>query len=293
MKILKTLILVFFIAISNSCAKFFQIINYSPSSKLKEVTYQTENVNSNYKFVYSDTTENLYLRKLRTDYKIDSLVENVNSDFDKVKIILNWTHNQWEHNGNNEPVKSDPVSILEEVKAGKKFRCVEFGIVSAGALKSVGIKARVLGLKTRDVEKVRHGAGHVVAEAYLNDLKKWVFIDAQLNVIPVLDGIPLNGVELRKAVIENRNKLKLINLSGELLDKDKANYLAFATKYLYFFDVSFDQRVGTGIDRKKVNGKPTLALVPYGVKNPTIFQRKYPINYCEYTNNLNDFYQIP
>jgi len=293
MKIVKILFLGILISFSAGCAKVCQIINYSPSSKLKKVSYLTENVNPNYNFVYSDTTENLYLRKLRTDYKIDSLVKNASNDLDKVKIILNWTHNQWQHNGNNEPVKSDPISILEEVKDGKKFRCVEYGIVSAGALKSVGIKARVIGLKTRDVEKVKYGAGHVAAEVFLNDLKKWVFVDGQFNVIPILEGVPLNGVELKNAVMKNRDKLKFVNLNGDLSNSDKEKYLGFVAKYLYYFDASFDQRVGTGIDRKKVNGKPTLALVPQGVKNPIIFQRKYPINYCEYTNNLNDFYQIP
>jgi len=100
-------------------------------------------------------------------------------------------HNQWQHNGNNEPHKNDVTSILEEVKEGKNFRCVEYGIVVAACLNSIGLKARQLNLKTKDVETTEYGAGHVVTEVFLNDLKKWMFIDGQFDAMPLLDGIPL------------------------------------------------------------------------------------------------------
>jgi hypothetical protein len=34
-------------------------------------------------------------------------------------------------------------------------------------------------------------------------------------------------------------------------------------------------------------------LVPIGATNPTIFQIKNKIDYCIYTNSLNDFYESP
>jgi len=277
----------------SGCYPALQLINYIPSPKLQPISFEKETANAGFRFFYPDTTGDEYLRRLRTQYGLDTLVQKQGSPFGKLLAVLNWTHNQWEHSGNNHPEKPDPISILEEAKTGKQFRCVEYGIVSSAALKSVGIKARCLGLKTRDVEKVRHAAGHVVAEAYLGNPGKWVFLDAQMNVVPVLDGVPLNAVEFQSAVMNNKKNLKLVNIDGEVSEKDKEAYINFAAKYLYYFDFTFDQRVGENTRYEKIDGKTKLTLVPLGAKEPKIFQRNDSINYSLYTRSLADFYRIP
>jgi len=167
------------------------------------------------------------------------------------------------------------------------------GIVSAAALNSIGITSRVLALKTADVEKVKYGAGHVVAESYSKKYKKWIFIDGQHNTIPMLDDIPLNAVEFQKAIEDNIEKLKIVNHQGELSADEKDDYINWISKYLYYFDVSFDNRRLPYKDRKKVNDKLKLMLVPINAENPHIFQKKGKIEYCLYSNNINDLYQIP
>lgn len=129
------------------CSSFFTLIRYSPSTKIVGSEY-THDVNTRYQFFYSDTLGNDYLRNLRKTYRLDSLTANASDQFEKVKIILDWTSKQWKHSGSNQPAKSDAISILEEAKTGKSFRCVEYGIVSSAALNSIGIPARVLALKT-------------------------------------------------------------------------------------------------------------------------------------------------
>ena len=172
----------------NSCSSFFRFINYSPSTRLVNVEFSSD-TNTAYKFYYSDTLNNDYLRRLRNNYGLDTLISNSKNQLESVKIVLAWTRRQWNHSGSNTPQKSDAISILEEAKAGKSFRCVEYGIVSAAALNSIGLPARVIGLKSRDVEKVKYGAGHVAAEVYLPELKKWVFLDGQFNAIAMLNKI--------------------------------------------------------------------------------------------------------
>ena len=276
----------------SSCAPIYRMLKYSPSIKLKNVSFEHNAVNPKYKFFYADTTGNKYLRKLRTDYGLDTMTSNLKSDFDKIIKILAWTHKQWIHSGNNTPSKSDALTILEEAKKGNNFRCVEYGIVTAAALNSIGISSRVLGLKTADVEEVRYGAGHVVAEAYSKDFGKWIFLDGQFNAIPVLNNIPLNAVELRKAISDDFENLKIINNNGEVSNEEKTKYLNWVKIYLYYFSIHFDNRyVNKNI--AQINGKSTLMLVPLGAKHPTVFQRKYKIDYCLYTNNVNDFYQKP
>lgn len=275
-----------------SCATFFQTINYSPSSKIKKLYFTRESPNLDVEFYYSDTTNHEYLRALRKCYGLDTLVSNSKSQLSKVGIILNWANQQWEHNGSNTPSRSDALTILKEASNGNKFRCVEYGIVSAAALNSINIPARVLGLKTSDVERVKRGAGHVVAEAYLNDLQKWVFIDGQHNVIPVLNGMPLNAIEFQNAIIQHRNELDLINRRGNLADESKEAYLSWIGKYLFYFDVTFDQRICADKQLVEIKGKNKLTLVPMGAKEPVLFQRR-KIDYGAYTNSLTDFYQKP
>lgn len=277
----------------SSCSSVYQLLKFSPSSSLKDISYSKDAPNKLYEFYYSDTLANDYLRELREKYEIDKLVIGQKNDFDKIKSILDWTSKQWEHNGSNNPTKQDALTILKEAREGKQFRCVEYGIVATSALNSIGIPARTLGLKTRDVEKVMRGAGHVVTEVYSKDFDKWIFIDPQFNIIPTLNGNPLNGVEFQKEIFNKNINLKLINKQGELSKQDSENYINWVGKYLFYFDVLFDQKTLNSSKFKTINGMTKLTLVPVGRKEPHIFQRHSKIDYSYYTHSLNDFYRKP
>jgi len=277
----------------SSCASFYEFVNISPSSNLKEVSYSEEAPNVLYKFYYADTLNNEYLRELRSKYEIELLVENQGSEFEKIKTILNWTNQQWEHNGSNTPTQQDALTILKEVSEGKQIRCVEYGIVATATLNSIGMPARTLGLKTSDVEKVRYGAGHVVTEVYSKEFNKWIFTDPQFNIIPTLNGKPLNGVEFQKEIFNKNVNLKLVNLNGELSNEDAQSYINWIGKYLFYFDVLFDQETLNSVNFKTINGMTKLTLVPVGYAEPHVFQRHSKIDYSYYTNSLNDFYRTP
>lgn len=287
------IIALIFLAILSSCSPLFRALNLAPSNSLKKIVFLNKSITPQYRFFYSDTTKNEYLRKLRTNYGLNTIASNHEDEFSKIKAILNWTNKQWSHSGSNTPSKFDPISILEEAKDGNNFRCVEYGIVSAGALSSIGIQSRVLALKTSDVAKIKYGAGHVVAESYSKKFEKWIFIDGQYNAIPMLKNIPLNAVEFQKAILENIDELKIVNSKGEVSNKEKEKYIKWISKYLYYFDVNFDNRNLPYEEKFKLAAKSRLMLVPLGAENPSIFQKKSEIDYCLYTNNVNDFYQKP
>lgn len=277
----------------SSCSSFYQLINVSPSSTLKKISFSQESPNPLYQFYYADTLANDYLSELRTSYQIDRLVKEKKSDLEKIMAVLDWTSKQWDHNGSNNPSKQDALTILKEAREGKQFRCVEYGIVATAALNSIGIRARTLGLKTRDVEKVMRGAGHVVSEVYSTELEKWIFIDPQFNILPVANGKPLNGVEFQKAIFNKYTDLKLINLQGELSKEETENYINWVGKYLFYFDVLFDQKTLNSDKFTTINGMTKITLVPVEKKEPRIFQRRYKIDYSYYTHSLNDFYRKP
>lgn len=289
----KSLVILLCSVLFCGCSSFYQFVNISPSSRLKEISYSQDTPNTLYEFYYSDTLENEYLSELKNKFRLDILVNGETNDIGKIKNILDWTSKQWEHNGSNNPTKQDALTILKEAHEGKQFRCVEYGIVATAALNSIGIPSRTLGLKTRDVEKVIRGAGHVVSEVYSKELGKWIFIDPQFNIMPTLNGNPLNGVEFQKEIYNKNVNLKLINKHGEISKEETENYINWVSKYLFYFDILFDQKTMNSTKFKTINGMKKLTLVPVGYKEPHIFQRHSKIDYSYYTNSLNDFYRKP
>lgn len=269
----------------SSCAA----INLTPSKKTGDIAFEEGRSIEATAFVFPDTAGDLYLRELRNEYGLEKLIADAKNEEEKVLRIMDWTHGQWKHSGSNEPSADDALTILKEAKEGQNFRCVEYGIVLKSALLSVGIKARTLGLKTRDVERTLAGAGHVATEVWLSDHGKWAFVDPQFNAMPGLDGKPLNAVEFQRAIRSDAD-FKLVNSTGEVDEKTRKKYLRFIPHYLYYFDVRFDQRMVGFKEATQVDGFAYLMLVPLNADEPAVFQRKYPLDYLMYTRHLDDFY---
>jgi len=277
--------------ILSSCNTIIFLLAKKPSHKISNINFDNNN-KSNYTFIYPDTLGDLILRQIRVENNLTQLVVKANSDKEKALLILNWTHSQWTHSGSNTPSKFDALTILKEAKLGESFRCVEYGIVAKSALLSIGIKARSLGLQTKDVETCKFGAGHALSEVWLSDLNKWALIDGQFNIMPVLNNVPLNAVEFQKAIIDKKPFI-LLNSKGEISKKEYSAYMNFIPHYLFYFTIGFDQREVASGEKHKVEGKSSLMLVPLTAKQPTVFQKKFPNTDYVYTNSLGDFYSKP
>ena len=224
-----------------------------------------------------------YLTNLRTTYQLDALVAGKTTDFERVQAVCAWVHQQWKHNGRNTPQRYDPTSILQEAAQGKQFRCVEYGIVLVGALTALGIPARTLGLEMADVETRKSGAGHVLAEAWLADQHKWMLVDGQWDVIPLLNGVPLNAVELQKALAEHQSGLTVASPAGT----STRHYSRWIQPYLYYFDTGLDGRIGGRCE------PGDLYLVPLEAPNPARFQGSEPVKNRLYTHSAAAFYRPP
>ncbi|QSX04995.1 transglutaminase domain-containing protein [Sedimentibacter sp. zth1] len=231
---------------------------------------------------YSDE----YLVMLRSKYKLDSIILGCNTDFEKVQAITKWVSELWEHDGNNQPEKSDPIYILDQViEKGKRYRCVEYSVVVYGCLNALGIPTRNVGLKTFDVETREYGAGHIVVEAYLKDYDKWVFIDGQFGIIPMKGDLPLNGVEFALSLGNLDKNLNLIRVGKSYSDMTDEAYYKWVYQYLYYFDVGFYKSDSNG---NRVCTR--VMLVPVGADKPTIFQIKYPLSIDIFTTSEKAFY---
>ncbi|WP_299439958.1 transglutaminase-like domain-containing protein [uncultured Aquimarina sp.] len=283
MKKLNILLITFIIL--NSCAS-----NKNPSNKIVAVTFDTVSKDESLcNLIFPNPETNQKLLDLKKEYKIDNLISSENSDLQKSLILLNWTNSRWKHDGNNRPKNADAINILKEAEKGEKFRCVEYGIVLSATLNAIGIPTRTLGIKTKDVETTKYGTGHVVSEAYIPELKKWIFMDGQINCIPFLDEVPLNAVEYKKAIIANKERIVLRNIHGNFDKKVALAKINWVAKYLFYFDVSFD----SSEKKTSCNEKSRLMLVPINEKNPTVFQIEDKMDHLIYTHNIKDFYKKP
>lgn len=225
-----------------------------------------------------------YLERLRTEYKLDELVKDCKTDLETAVTVTDWVTSLWEHDGYNQPEQSDPLYILDQVtKNGERFRCVEYGIVTRGCLLALGYDARQLCLKTKDAPESSGGAGHVGCEVFLPEYDKWVWIDGQWGVIPVIDGTPLNAYELGEAIRNNSPGLDLIKVGKDPVS-DNRSYFNWIDEYLYYLDTAYK-----AADCEVV----TTMYVPEDGECITVFQKDYPLDITMYLKDIEAFYVKP
>ena len=210
------------------------------------------------------------LRTLRETYKLDAIVAGAADDLDRIRRMCRWVHGRTSHQGWDGDLPSDALGLLQVAEKGGQWRCVEYGIVLAGCLNAVGIPARKVGGQARDVETIAVGAGHVFAEAWIADRQRWMFVDAQMDIVGLdSDGTPMNSVEFRNSL--SRPTPPIPYPLG----------LAFCMNY---FVTGFEAADGT---------RTSIMLGPIGSKMPTKFQRVLSRAPDRFTHRLADMYAPP
>jgi hypothetical protein len=88
---------------------------------------------------------------------------------------------------------------LDRVDAGERFACVEYAIILSQALNALRIPARRVQLRQAN-HHIGFGRGHVVAEAWIDDLDKWVVLDGQNGAYWAdAEGVPMALPDLQRA----------------------------------------------------------------------------------------------
>ncbi len=227
-----------------------------------------------------------YLKRLRADYNLDGLVNGMDTDLSKVIAVNHWTHGLWEHSSENPPQGHDPISIIKKARQGAKFSCLEYSIVASACLNSLGIRARTLNLIPRDAKRGTAGWVHVVVEVYLSDLKKWVLIDPQHDVVLYRNEIPLNAVELTESIYKARQDIRIPGKSPEVREA----YLKWIKPYLYYMEIRIDNRYASS---KPFDwSRRTILLGPKGARKPEWFNQGFGAETI-YTHSPVKFYKAP
>jgi hypothetical protein len=145
------------------------------------------------------------------------------------------------------------VECLRRVDAGQRFACVEYSLVLAQALNALGIPARKLSLRQQNYH-VGLGRGHVVSEAWIDDLCRWVVLDGQNGMYWTGDdGKPLGAPELQRAA-----------QSGVVFQRDR---LVLSNRLEHQPDVLYPDLSQIGVQTTLDDGRPALRLSaahPYG-----------------------------
>ncbi len=271
----------------------FLLLNACKVTKHEAIEHDAALTATGYPFAYADTGGNTYLRELRDEYDLTGVIADATSDRERALRVLDWTNRQWKGHGKKLPTNNDALTILEEADSGRKFRCVEYATVASAALSSLGMPSRRLGLKKKTVETAVAGGGHMVTEVWLADEGKWAVLDGEYNLMPVANGKALNAVEFKRALQSDR-PVAFVSGAGPVKPAQQKRYLDFIERYLYYFNVRFDERkLPEPYERIAFQAKTQLMLVPKGAAEPTRFQRKRAMDKFIYTRSVADFYEAP
>jgi hypothetical protein len=221
------------------------------------------------------------LARLRSEFGLDAAVSPVRGTYERLIAITRWASAQWQHSPNQMASKADPITILTEAKAGGRFICRDYAIVTASAAAAYGMPSRMVNLLPADVET--RSEAHAVAEVWVAPLGTWVIADGQFGIVPELDGVPLSAVELQAALAGERPVVCRGNESR------CAEWKRFILPNLYYFKTVADQR--------RFDGKAgsMLILVPKGAPNPHKFAggNEELFAGAVYTSNPASFYKGP
>ena len=117
------------------------------------------------------------------------------------EMLLGWVTDRWRHGEGSHDTSDDANVVLDRVEQGERFACVEYTVVLTQALNAVQIPARPISLFRLDYH-AGLGTGHVVTEAWIDDLGKWVVLDGQNGAVwRDADGVPLSVLELQQAYL--------------------------------------------------------------------------------------------
>lgn len=226
-----------------------------------------DSVGSNAPRSQRPSTDSDELKNLREAYTLNTVIAGSGTDLERVQKLCQWVHGRTSHDGWNEELPKDALGLLRASEKGGQWRCVEFGVVVTECLNAVGIPARVVSGQAKHAETILAGAGHVFAEAWLEDQQRWVFVDAQIGLVAVdTDGTPLNSVEFRNALARPESPF---------------SYPRTLALCLHFFRYDV------------LEGGKSMLLGPVGSVTPRKFQRRPPKASDIFTHRLADAYAPP
>ncbi len=212
-------------------------------------------------------------KDIRIEYRLDAdyseLIEKyrlyevtgTGTDFDKAKRLLNWvSDNNYHYGMYNAGIKNTAMDLLAySFNRGEEYgiNCRSLSMILTECLLAVGVKARVMYIfpcSPYDFDN------HVVCEAYISELNKWVMLDPTYNLYATDNGTPLGIMEIR-ALLADKKKFDIneeFNYNGQ--PYAAADIYDYYTKDMYRFSVCSIQ----GTNSEVLSESVMINIVPEG-----------------------------
>jgi transglutaminase superfamily protein len=95
----------------------------------------------------------------------------------------------------------DPNRLLEEQREGVPGSCRRFSYILLGALLSAGFDARVVGFTNHLFSPGTERRSHVVVEAWIEELSKWILLDPTRDTLVLVDGNVASAFEVHELIV--------------------------------------------------------------------------------------------
>lgn len=148
---------------------------------------------SRFSFTWQDM-DNLKLRKLRERIGIAEMERSSPNELELIRKIADWANTRYGHMQPLPFASWDAQEILDRIDKGDAFWCTYKAALFVQACCAAGLNARMLNINRRDAD------GHDVAEVYSNQFRKWMLVDAWMNMYMERNGVPLSALEIHDSI---------------------------------------------------------------------------------------------
>ena len=206
-------------------------------------------------------------------------------DFEKTVNLLEWISSNIFHYSNyTNHVENTAMKLLEysfdkDIEQG--INCRSLSIALTECLLAVGVKARtvyIMPFSPYDFDN------HVVCEAWIENLNKWIMVDPSYNLYAFHKGNCLNILELR-SLLANQADVSFNEKANYNNDPiNKGELISYYAKDLFRFMVSDIQ----GSNSENMDGRRMINIAPigYDVKQFTFANIDYRIKQSGESENL-------
>jgi len=170
-------------------------------------------IRSSFPFAYENPQFDR-LRQFRARMKLDGVVGDARTEFEKMLRIKGWVAKQWNWHllkPEQDIIEWDADKIMTPGPGGKIEGgfCLHYAIVLMQALQSFGFPARIVSVD------YSIWSGHEVVEVWSNQFGKWIFLDANFDTYfaDQATGVPMNALEMHEFFLKQY-------YAGRVIDRD-------------------------------------------------------------------------
>jgi hypothetical protein len=170
--------------------------------KITVLEYDHGDVSPWLEFFTFDSRHHPKLVQLCRQYRLAEMVEDCQTDLERVLILKQWVSGALKFGTPAEDVFEDwsAVALLERAKQGQVVWCGQAAMVFQQACWALGIPSRYI-----ECGRPENPACHFTTEVFLDEFDKWAVIDAtplaDFDLYYTVDGVPQSALEMHNHVV--------------------------------------------------------------------------------------------